>query len=132
MIRLAKYFAALLVPGVLALNGCGGGHMPAPTVAGILVKATPANQTAYSSQPAPQNQVSFAAYLSYSDGSLSSTPLSGVQWSDTDYSWVSLNGNIATCTQPAPLPGLQLSKITATAQVNGSSYTDSGSGLYCF
>ena len=130
MIRLTRYVAVLLVPGVLALNGCGGGQMPAPTVTGIFVKATPANQTAYSSQTAPQNQVSFAAYLSYSDGSLSSTPLSGVQWSDPD-SWVSLSGNIATCTQPAPLPGLQLSKMTATAQVNGSTYTDSSSGLYC-
>jgi len=130
MIRLTRYVAVLLVPGVLALNGCGGGQMPAPTVTGIFVKATPANQTAYSSQTVPQNQVSFAAYLSYSDGSLSSTPLSGVQWSDPD-SWVSLSGNIATCTQPAPLPGLQLSKMTATAQVNGSTYTDSSSGLYC-
>ena len=130
MIRLTRYVAVLLVPGVLALNGCGGGQMPAPTVTGIFVKATPANQTAYSSQTVPQNQVSFATYLSYSDGSLSSTPLSGVQWSDPD-SWVSLSGNIATCTQPAPLPGLQLSKMTATAQVNGSTYTDSSSGLYC-
>src|SRR6266851_6130801 len=98
-----------------ALCSCGGGQMTAPTVTGIFVKATPTNQTAYSAQPAPQNQVSFAAYLSYSDGSSSSTPLSGVQWSDIDYSWVFLSGNIATCTQPAPLPGLQLSTVTATA-----------------
>jgi hypothetical protein len=131
MIRLTRCVAALLVPGVLALNGCGGGQMPAPTVTGIFVKATPANQTAYSAQPAPQDQVSFAAYLTYSDGSLSSTSLSGVQWSDIDYSWVSLSGNVATCTQPAPLPGLQLSTVTATTQVHGNTYTNS-SGLYCF
>ncbi|PYV79107.1 MAG: hypothetical protein DMG93_21380, partial [Acidobacteria bacterium] len=73
---------------------------------------------------------SFAAYITYSDGSLSSSPINEVQWSDTDYSWVSLNGNVATCTQPAPLAGLQLSTVTSTTQVNGSTYTGT-SGLYC-
>ena len=123
-----RVLVALLL--ISALSGCGGGKMPAPTVTGIFVRATPTNQTAYSSQAAPQNQVSFAAYLSYSDGSISSTSVSGTVWSDTDYSWVSLTGNVATCTQPAPLPGLQLSMVTATAQVNGSTYTGA-SGLYC-
>ena len=79
---------ALLLVGTLC--GCGG-KMAAPTVTGIFVKATPSNQTAYSTLLPPQNQVSFAAYLSYSDASLSSTALSGVQWSDIDYSWVFLN-----------------------------------------
>jgi hypothetical protein len=128
--RTAGSVQSLAISASLFLAGCGGGHMSAPTVTGIVVKATPTNQTAYSTLPSPQNQVSFAAYISYSDDSLSSSALSSVLWSDSDHSWVFMNGNIATCTQPSPLPGLQLSTVTATAQVNGSTYTGT-SGLYC-
>jgi hypothetical protein len=114
-----------------ALAGCGGGKMPNPTAIGILVQATPSNQTAYSGQAPPQNQVSFTAVAEYSDGSLGSNPLSGVQWSNGD-SWVSLQGNVATCTQPAPVVILPFfSAVSATAQVNGKTYTGN-SGLCCF
>ena len=97
---------------------------------GIIVQSTPANQTAYSGQPHPQDQVSFAASIEYSDGSVSG-PIGGVQWSNGD-SWVSMQGNVATCTQAAPvlILGPILSVVTATAQVNGKTYTAS-SGLYC-
>ena len=105
--------------------------MSSPTPIGMFVKPTPANQTAYSALPAPQNQVSFAAYLNYSDGSVSSTPLNGVHWVDTD-GWVSLQGNIATCTQPAPVVLLSFfSTVTASTQVNGKTY-NANSGLYCY
>jgi len=50
---------------------------------GIIVQSTPANQTAYSGQPHPQDQVSFAASIEYSDGSVSG-PIGGVQWSNGD------------------------------------------------
>jgi len=121
----------LLLSVSLFLGGCSGGSMPAPTLVGIIVQATPANQTAYSAMAPPQNQVSFAAFSTYSDGSVSSTPISGVQWADSD-SWVSLSRNVATCTQPAPvlILGTVFSTVTATAQVSGKTYSDS-SGLYC-
>ena len=95
------------------------------------MKPTPSNQTAYSGQPAPQNQVSFAAYYLYSDGTQSNTTVPGVQWSDID-NWVALSANVATCEGPAPFfLGPQLSSVTATIQVNGKTYSDS-SGIYCF
>jgi hypothetical protein len=129
LFRVAIRSVALL--SLANLAGCGGGSMSARTPVGILVQATPNNQTAYSGQAPPQNQVSFAAYVNYSDGSVGSTPLSGAQWADTD-NWVSLQGSVATCTQPAPVVILPFfSTITATAQVNGKTYT-SNSGLYCF
>ena len=104
--------------------------MAARTPTGISVQATPANQTAYSGQLPPKNQVSFAAYISYSDGTLSSTPISGAKWSDGD-NWVSLQGSVATCTQPAPVVILPFfSVVTATAQVSGTTY-NATSGLYC-
>jgi len=129
LLRVTRGSATLVF--LAALVGCGGGSMTARTPVGIVVQTTPSNQTAYSGQTPPQNQVSFAAYVNYSDGSLGSTPLSGVLWTDQD-SWVSLQGSVATCTQPAPVLVLPaFSRVTATAQVNGKTYTDN-SGLYCF
>jgi hypothetical protein len=129
MVSTTKLLLALAVS--LFLAGCGGGSMPAPTPVGIFVQSTPADQTAYSGLLPPKNQVSFAAYISYSDGTSSSTPISGAKWSDGD-NWVSLQGSVATCTQPAPVVILPLfSKVNATAQVNGKTYTDTSSGLYC-
>jgi len=121
----------LLLTVSLFLAGCGGGSMPAPTPVGIFVQSTPANQTAYAGLAPPQNQVSFAAFITYSDGSVGSIPISGAQWVNGD-SWVSLSRNVATCTQPAPvlILGTVFSKVTATAQVSGNTFTDS-SGLYC-
>ena len=121
----------LLLTVSLFLGGCGGGSMPAPTPVGIFVQSTPANQTAYAAMAPPQNQVSFAAFITYSDGSVGSTPISGVQWANSDL-WVSLSRNVATCTQPAPvlILGTVFSTVTATAQVSGKTYSDS-SGLYC-
>src|SRR5713101_1655325 len=76
----------LLLTVSLFLGGCGGGSMPAPTPVGIFVQSMPANQTAYAAMAPPQNQVSFAAAITYSDGSVGSTPISGVQWANSD-SW---------------------------------------------
>jgi hypothetical protein len=115
----------------LARAGCGGGSMTSRTPIGIIVQATPSDQAAYSGQMPPQNQVSFAAYINYPDGSLGSTPISGVQWSKGD-SWVSLQGSVAPCTQPAPVVIFPFfSTVTATAQVNGKTRTGNF-GLYCF
>jgi hypothetical protein len=130
MTALSRCIGALLVIAAVELSGCGG-KASSPTITGIFVKPTPSNETAYSGQPAPQNQVSFAAYYLYSDGTQSNTTVGGVQWSDSD-TWVSLSTNVATCTRPAPFVlGPQLSSVTATVQVNGTTYTDS-SGIYCF
>ena len=102
--------------------GCGGGHMTAPTVTGIAVQ--PSTPSVYSSDAPPKNQVTFAAYISYSDGSQSTNPLSNVTWTCDGASWVSLKRNTATCLQPAPVILLPfVSTITATAQVSGTLYT---------
>jgi hypothetical protein len=118
---------SVLLIALLLLPGCGGGSTPAPAITGITVQAQPSNQTAYSGQAAPQNQVSFTAYDTYSDLSISKTPITNVQWTGDGANWVSLNGNMATCTQSG---GILFSTVTATAQVNGNTYTAS-SGLYC-
>ena len=97
---------------------------PKPSVTGIQVQ--PGDTTAYSSQTPPKNQAAFTANVAYNDGSL--TPItSGVQWTYDFASWVSLAGNTATCTQPAPtVIGIPMtSQITATATVSGTQYTAS-------
>jgi hypothetical protein len=96
--------------------------MPAPTVTGIAVQ--PSVASAYSADAPPKNQVSFAAYIAYSDGSQGPSPLSNVTWTFDFASWVSLKGNTATCLQPAPVVIFPfVSNITAKAQVNGTPYT---------
>ncbi len=131
MFLILKQRPHLILTGLLLLPGCGGGSMPAPTVTGMVAQSQPSNAIASSAMASPKNRVSFSALLTYSDGSVSASPLSGVQWSDGD-PWVSLSGNVATCTQPAPvlILGPEFSTVTATAQVNGKSYTVT-SGLYC-
>ena len=112
---------SVLTTAALTL-GCGGGHMAAPTVTGIAVQ--PSVASVYSADAPPKNQVTFAAFVAYSDGSQSPNPLSNVTWTYDFSSWVSLKGNTATCLQPAPVVLLPFdSTITATAQVNGTSYT---------
>ena len=109
--------------------GCGGGHIPPPTVTGIAVQ--PSVASVYSSDAPPKNQVSFAAYITYSDASQSPNPISNVKWTYDSASWVSLNGNVATCLQPAPVIIFPFgSTITATAPVNGTTYTVNA-GLVC-
>ena len=114
----------------LSFVDCGGGSTSSRVVTGIFVQPTPTNQVAYSQLAAPKNQVSFAAMLTYSDGSVGS-PLQNVQWSDTD-SWVFMHGSAVICNQPAPsvLEIPEFSVVTATAQVNGKTYSTS-SGVYC-
>jgi len=73
-----------ILTGLLLLPGCGGGSMPAPTVIGMVAQSQPSNAIASSAMASPKNQVSFSALLTYSDGSVSASPLSGVQWSDGD------------------------------------------------
>ena len=103
--------------------------MPAPTVTGIVVQ--PSVAQVYSSDAPPKNQVSFAAYITYSDASQSPSPISNVKWTYDSASWVSLNGNVATCLQPAPVVLFPfVSTITATASVNGTTYTVNA-GLTC-
>jgi len=105
--------------------------MPPPTVTGITVQTQPPNGTAYSGQAPPQNQVSFTAYYTYSDASIGATPIANVQWTGDGANWVLLQGNVATCIQPAPVVILPFfSTVTATTQVNGKVFTGN-SGLYC-
>jgi hypothetical protein len=118
--------ARLVVATALAIctmASCGYGNQNPPrSVTGIQV--LPGNPTAYSSQASPKNQAIFTADVAYNDGSL--TPISGgVRWTYDFASWVALVGNTATCTQPAPtILGIPMtSQITATATVNGASYT---------
>lgn len=116
----------LIVGMSLPLVECGGGSIPSPTVTGIFIK--PSDPTAYSQAAPPQNQVSFSAYIDYNDGTLSPNPISNLKWTYDFAAWIPLTGNVATCTQPAPLsdPIFQApvpSEITATALVGGKSYT---------
>ena len=105
--------------------------MPASTVTGITVQTQPSNGTAYSGLAPPQNQVSFTAYYIYSDASIGTTPIANVQWTGDGANWVLLQGNIATCTQPAPVVIFPFfSTVTASAQLNGKPLTGN-SGLYC-
>jgi hypothetical protein len=127
-----KALSGLLI-ALLFLPACGGSSSTSsPTITGIFLQSQPINQTAYSGQVAPQNQVSFTAYYLYSDLSVGKTPVAGVQWTGDGANWVSLAGNIATCLQPAPVilfPAF--STVSASAQVNGTVFKGD-SGLYCF
>jgi hypothetical protein len=112
----------MILAAAALLSGCGAAHMPAPTVTGIIVR--PNDTIAYSAAAPPQNQSAFAAYETFSDGSVGATPISNAQWTYDSAYWVSLNGNVATCTQPAPVVVFTLvSTITATAKVSGTTYT---------
>ena len=59
------------------------------------------------------------------------TPVANVQWTGDGAAWVFLQGNVATCTQPAPVIILPVfSTATATVKVSGNTYLGN-SGLYC-
>ena len=104
----------LLVIAAMFLGSCGGVGRPVPV--SLHVKTFPSDGVAYTGQAPPWNQVSFTAYLSYSDGSTGTDPVAGVQWTaDSQDYWVILNGNVASCFQASPSRAL----IHATAQVNG-------------
>lgn len=105
---------AFLATAALLLGNCGGGSKPVPT--GLHVKTFPSDGVAYTGQSPPWNQVSFTAYLSYSDGGVDTDQITAVQWtSDPQDYWVVLNRNVATCFQASPSRAL----IHATATVNG-------------
>jgi hypothetical protein len=107
---------------VAFLTGCGGMHMPPATVTGITVQ--PGTPTIYSEDAPPKNQVSFAAYETFSDGSIGANPIGGTRWTYDFASWVFFSGNAATCTQPAPVVIFPFtSTITATSKIGGTTYT---------
>ena len=115
---------ALLVTAAL-LAGCGGGGRPAPRA--LHVRTVPSDGVAYVGQAPPWNQVSFTAYLYYSDGSTGADPVSGVQWTaDPQDYWVVLNGNMAVCFQAS----LSRALIHATATVNGATLNGVGT-MWC-
>jgi hypothetical protein len=132
------YVIWVLALAVCVLASCSYGP---PTVTGIRV--SPGNGFAHSELAPPQNQVTFEAIVLYSDGSESPNPIaSGVTWS-VDFPpasgspWVSLSGNTAICTQPAP-GGLDFfgqpqppATITASATVRGTAYS-AGALLFCY
>jgi hypothetical protein len=122
MFKRTRYPLMMLATAAL-LSSCGGARMqPPPTVTGILVR--PSDTTAYSAAAPPQNQAAFVAYETFSDGSVGVSPISNAQWTYDSAYWVSLNGSVATCTQPAPMVIFTLtSTITATAKVSGTTYT---------
>jgi hypothetical protein len=123
--------AVMIAFGLLA--GCGSSSNPMMplVVKGLVV--TPFQPVAYSSMAPPQNQATFSASLEYTDGS--SKPVSaGVQWSYDSAQWVTLAKNTATCTEPAPQVVTDVpspSQVTATASVDGVSYTASSS-ISCY
>lgn len=116
---------ALLAIAALLLGGCGGGGRLVPV--SLHVKAFPSDGVAYTGQAPPWNQVSFTAYIRYSDSSLGTDPVIGVQWTtDPQDYWVILNGNVASCFQASPSRAL----IHGTVQVNG--FTLDGLGtMWC-
>ena len=130
MTSIARLLLALAM--LMVSSGCGGGGPTSGlTVTGIKVQAQPSNQTADHGLAAPQDQVAFTAHYTYSDLSTGTSPVANVQWTGDGASWISLQGNTATCLQAAPVIVLPaFSAVTATATVNGKTHTDS-SGLYC-
>jgi hypothetical protein len=123
--------AVVIACGLLA--GCGSSSNPMmPVVAKGLV-VTPFQPVAYSAMAPPQNQATFTASLEYTDGSVKPV-ISGVVWSYDSAQWVTLGKNTATCTEAAPQVAINVpspSQITATASVDGVSYTAS-SALSCY
>lgn len=111
------------------LTACGGGN-PSSQVIGVFV--SPGIATAYAGSP--QNQIVYKVEVEYADNHR--VPLtSGVQWQVQAY-WVSFDSatETATCANPAPQQFIGVpdqAAITATATVNGRSYTDSAV-LSCF
>src|SRR5438270_2474306 len=110
----------LIASTMLMFSGCGGGGAtPGLTITGINVQAQPSNQTADHGLAAPQDQVAFTAYYTYSGLSTGTSPVANIQWTGDGASWISLQGNTATCLQAAPVIVLPaFSTVTATATVN--------------
>lgn len=111
------------------VTACGGGNMSAKVV-GIFV--SPGNGTATANSA--QNQIVYKVEVEYADN-YRVTLTSGVQWRVQAY-WVSFDSATATatCTNPAPQQFINIpdpATITATATVEGQSYTDSAM-LSCF
>jgi hypothetical protein len=116
---------ALLLIVSLLLPDCGGGG--SPTVSGLKVATFPSNATGYVNETPPWNQVSFTAYYVYSDNSVGTTPVAGVQWtSDPQAYWVWLQGNVATCAAASPSRAI----VTGTANWNGAAVIGT-SGMWC-
>jgi hypothetical protein len=115
------------------LAGCGSSSNPMMPLGAKGLVVTPFQPVANSSMAPPQNQATFNASLEYTDGSVKPVS-SGVQWSYDSAPWVTLVKNTATCTAAAPQVVTNVpspSQITATASVDGVSYTAS-SALSCY
>ena len=111
------------------VTACGGGNMSAKVI-GIFV--SPGNGTATANSA--QNQIVYKVEVEYADNHRV-TLTSGVQWRVQAY-WVSFDSATATatCANPAPQQFINIpdpATITATATVEGQSYTDSAI-LHCF
>jgi hypothetical protein len=111
------------------VTACGGGNMSAKVV-GIFVSPGNATATANSAQ----NQIVYKVEVEYADNHRV-TLTGGVQWRVQAY-WVSFDSATATaiCANPAPQQFINIpdpATITATATVEGQSYTDSAV-LNCF
>src|SRR5258708_20681364 len=105
--------------------------MQGRTIPGITGLTQPSDGPAYSGLVSPKNQVVFTAYYTYSDSSAGSTPIANVQWTGDGSYWVALQGNTATCVQPAPVVVLPaFSTVTASVQASGTVFK-ANSGLYC-
>lgn len=125
--RLPAMIVVLIL--ISLLTACGGGNWSSKVI-GVFV--SPGKATAYAN--GTPNQIVYKVEVEYGDNHRVALT-SGVQWRVQAY-WVSFDAATATatCTNPAPQQFINIpdpANITATATVEGQSYTDSAV-LSCF
>jgi len=120
----ARLVASMIVLALIyGFPGCGGGQ-PVAKPMGIFV--SPRSAVAWSNSA--EAQVVYKVVTGYSDGR--DVPLtSGITWSvDKPWVWLDSTTAAATCEYPAPqmpILGPEPALITATATVEGQTFTDS-------
>jgi hypothetical protein len=126
----ARLVASILVFGLIcSFPGCGGGQ-PAANPIGIFV--SPRSAVAWSNSA--EDEIVYKVVVGYSDGR--DVPLtSGITWSvDQPWVWIDSTTATATCEYSAPqVPffGPEAATITATAAIEGQTFSDSAV-LDCF
>lgn len=113
--------AVILLAGI---PGCGAVFDPSAVVIAINVTPEPTSARVGSG-------VTFSAEAIYSDGHTAPVN-SDITWTHDSQSWVTWSDSTAQCIAPSPVSfGVaQTAQITATATINGNTFSDQ-SGVEC-